>query len=160
FGGGGSFLRALPNINVMVGNRSVNLASTQGVQVATLVAPGGNPGNLPVPPFSTWVYADGLNATNYPAASPVTGIVEVTALATSVRECRVHVTLHCLRTAAGLLRWQQQTYEQIAAAYWALKRQRADEQAAQSTGAGVEIKGDSPARNREVIQEELKRGVI
>jgi len=58
------------------------------------------------------------------------------------------------------LRWQQQTYEQISAAYWGLKRQRADEQAAQATGAGVEIKGDPPARNKEVVVEELKRGVI
>jgi hypothetical protein len=162
FGGGGTYLRVLPNINVMVGNKSVNLSSTRGVDVANLVAAGGNPGNLQVPHFSTWVYADGLNATNYPAgAPPVTGVVEVSALATHVRECRIHVTLHCLLIKPdGLRRWQQQTYEQICAAYWALKRQRADEQAAQATGAGIEIKGDPPERNKEVIAEELKRGVI
>jgi hypothetical protein len=150
----------LPNINVMVGNKSVNLSSTLGGEVAGLVAPGGNPDRMTVPPLSTWVYSDGLDKSNYSANSPVTGAIQVSALATSVRECRVHVTLHCIRMNAGLLQWQQQTYEQISAAYWALKRQRADEQAIQAIGTGVEIRGDPPARNKEVILEELKRGVI
>jgi hypothetical protein len=157
---GGSSIRMLPNINVMVGSMNVNMQSTLGVDVSTLVS--SNPQNLTVPSFQTWVYADGLGSANYPTtAAPVTGTVQVTALATHVRECRIQVTLDCVRMdPAALVTWQQQTYELIAAAYMALKRQRAEEEAAQGIRAGVEIKGDSPARNKEVVKEELKRGVI
>lgn len=155
----GSYIRGLPNINVMVGNESVDLNSTVGVDTKDLLETDGNPWGFTLPIFRTWVYSDGL-AVYDPPARPVTGSVPVTALATQVRECRIHVTLYCVRMYDALQRWQQQTYEQIAAAYWALKRQRADELAAAAIGTGIEIKGDSPGRNKEVIVEELKRGVI
>jgi hypothetical protein len=153
-----SWARFLPNVNVMVGDKSINLASTQGEDVKNLVSV--NPWGQTIQPFQTWVYSDRMPAGNYPAASPVTGMLQVSALVTTTRECRLHVTLNCLRMAPALTRWQQQTYEQIAAAYWGLKRQHADELAAQAVGKGVAIEGDPPARNKEVILEELKRGVI
>lgn len=156
-----------PGINVMVGNQNVPLQRTQWDSIDTqvkhnLLGPG-NPPNppTPVPDVAGYVFTGGVTANLYASpAPPVTGVLQITAHLGAVKECVVHVTLQCVRTAAGLWPWQQQTYEQIAAAYWALKRQRADEQAAQSTGSGVEIKGDSPERNKEVIIEELKRGVI
>ena len=142
----------------MVGDESLNLLSTQGVDVKDLVS--SNPQALTIPPFQTWVYSDRVPSSRYPPTSPVTGMLQVSALVTTTRECRLHVTLNCRRMDPALTRWQQQAYEQIAAAYWGLKRQHADEVAAQALGNGVEIEGDPPARNKEVILEELKRGVI
>jgi hypothetical protein len=138
-----------PFIDLMVGNEHTPLDPTVGQGIA-----------LPPANYSIMSYAGAVAADHYPPASPVTGELQVTAVAAAARECRIHVTLDCARMASGLRKWQEQTYEQISAAYWDMKRQRADEQARQSTGAGVEITGDPPARNKEVIEEELKRGVI
>jgi hypothetical protein len=160
-----------PTVDVAVGSVTVALARTTALETVNSansvklnqLGPG-DPPNPPtaVPSLGGYRLAGSAPATNYDAASPVTGTVQVFAHATTTKQCALQVTLNCLRMDDGdaIRRWQQQTYEQISAAYWALKRQRADEQAAQSIGAGVEIKGDSPARNKEVIAEELKRGVI
>ncbi|PYQ41024.1 MAG: hypothetical protein DMF77_17110 [Acidobacteria bacterium] len=111
-------------------------------------------------PYYPLSFTGEMDSSNYPASNPVTGSVQVSAGALALRQARIHVTLNCVLMPSGLAKWQQQTYEQIAAAYWALKRQHADEVAAQETGEGVQIKGDSPERNKEVVLEELKRGVV
>ena len=147
-----------PDISVLVGLTNVQLQPTNIADIANLVE--ANPRGVTVDPTRMWRFDGSAASTLYSATSPITGQIPVTGRVVTAKECRVHVTLNCVRTPEGLVRWQQQTYEQIAAAYWALKRQRADEQAAQATGAGVEIKGDPPARNKEVIIEELKRSVI
>jgi hypothetical protein len=159
-----------PAASVLVGQMNRNLVASDPLDIATLlesvttVTPGGlisTPAALPAggPTIQAWRLQGNVPRGSYPAAEPITGSILVTGRVTAVKTCRVHVTLNCAITDA-MTRWQQQTYEQIAAAYWALKRQRADEANAQATGAGVEIKGDSPTRNKEVIVEELKRGVV
>jgi hypothetical protein len=141
----------------MVDQRSVQLRGIETVDLNTLLAPGQNFTFESIP---SWKFQAEVPTSTYSRGIPVTGQIPITGRIAAANACRVHVTLDCERMADGLTRWQQQTYEQIAAAYWALKRQHADEQAAQATGSGVEIKGDPPARNKEVIVEELKRGVI
>jgi hypothetical protein len=158
----------IPRVSVTVGpaNGTVKLLSTPWVAIDDLVQENVlGPGNRPNPPdpvpfLRGYALAGVARVASYPADAPITGTVQIMAQAVVAKECVLQVTVTCLRMDIALLRWRQQTYEQIAAAYWTLKRQRADEQAAQSTGAGLEIKGDSPARNKEVVVEELKRGVI
>ena len=151
-----------PDIDVTVGLQAVRL-TRQGpgtIDVWSDLRDQNFTLNGPSP--KTWRFSGAVASTAYPSNDPVTGVVPVTARVTTSKECRLHVTLDCVLAdnSVAVLQWQQQTYELVSQAYWALKRQRADEQAAQATGAGVEIKGDSPARNKEVILEELKRGVI
>jgi hypothetical protein len=154
-----------PSIDVTVGSVTAPLTRSSWVQTdnAALIRSnqlGQGNNTTPFPALSGYRFSGSSSLLNYPAAQPITGIVQIMAHAVMVKECALQVTLTCGRMDAAFFRWQQQTYEQISAAYWALKRQRADEQAAQSTGEGVVIKGDSPARNKEVVIEELKRGVI
>jgi hypothetical protein len=72
----------------------------------------------------------------------------------------VSVGLTCKLAPAKLEQWQIDTYNRIATAYFALKRQHDQELAAQQVQQGVMIEGSSPARNAEVAREELKRQVI
>jgi hypothetical protein len=153
---------ATPDIDVTVGQQGLQLTPQTGGDIRLdnrADPPAFNWGRTPP---RSWRFAGSVPAPTYPTNPPITDVVPITARVTAARECRVHVTLDCALVDGGaaILKWQQQTYELIVQAYWALKRQRADEQAAQATGAGVEIKGDPPARNKEVVAEELKRGVI
>ena len=149
------------DIDVTVGMKAVRLSRQEpGLDVWADLRESNTTLSNPSP--KAWNFEGHSLDTAYPPSDPVTGVVPVTARVTASKECRVHVTLDCVLAddSVAMREWQQQTYELIAQAYWALKRQRADEEAAQATGAGVEIKGDPPERNKEVIVEELKRGVV
>jgi hypothetical protein len=154
----GDWARFLPDVNVLVGVYNLELRRVDPVNLVALLDT--NPQGMTVPSFPTWAVKGFVGSNNYPVTTPVTGAVPVSARVATAKECRLHVRLQCVRLPDGLATWQQQTYEAISAAYWELKRQRANEQAAQALGKGVEIKGDSPPRNKEVILDELKRGVV
>jgi hypothetical protein len=132
-----------PMLTVLVGDQAVSLNATPGS--ATTLGPMG-----------WWA----LSYAGSAPSPPITGDIQVTVLGQCAREFRVHITLQCALQSAALAKWQLQTYEKIASAYWAMKRQYDEAKAAKSTSDGVQIQGDSGARNREVISVELKRGVI
>ncbi len=154
-----------PSIDITVGSVSVAmtrnawvLSDTTGLIRSNQLGAGNN--TTPVPTLGGYRFTGTSSLLNYPVAQPVTGTVQILAHLAMVKECVIQITLNCERMDAALWRWQQQTYEQISAAYFGLKRQRADEIAAQEIGSGIDIKGDPPSRNKEVVLEELKRGVI
>ena len=138
-----------PEIRVMLGARRVLL---DNIGSSTLVPT--------VPPVRAFSVSGLMPQDQYSAQSPVVGTQPLTAFVTYAHELRLHVIVTCARTDEALTAWKQQIYEQISAAYWAMRRQHADELALQETGSGVQVKGDSPLRNKEVIFEELKRSTI
>lgn len=78
----------------------------------------------------------------------------------NVRGFIVHVTIECEPSETALMKWKFDTYEKIAQAYYAMKRQYDEELAAQSVRSGVQIEGLSPAQNAEMARAELKKAVI
>jgi AcrR family transcriptional regulator len=97
---------------------------------------------------------------------------EVTLDATPEREVAVGVTLagtykgtvsvalRCVPTRGALQRWRLDTYAALLDAHRSWQAQYDNERRAIQVRSGIEIEGSSPARNREVIREELKRLVI
>jgi hypothetical protein len=78
----------------------------------------------------------------------------------NVRGYNIHVTVECLPTAATLDAWRIGTYETIAEAYFAMKSRYDDQVATAQLRSGISIEGNSPVRNQQVVQEELKKKVI
>jgi hypothetical protein len=70
------------------------------------------------------------------------------------------VQIVCRPSASKIAAWRQATYDLIQQAYWDLKNQYDEEIARRAIQAGVEIVGDSPVRNAQVVTEELKKFVI
>jgi hypothetical protein len=78
----------------------------------------------------------------------------------NVRGFNIHITVECEPSEMVLMKWRISTYEKIAAAYYAMKRQYNEELAAQSLRSGVQIEGQSPVQNTEMARTELKKAVI
>ncbi len=66
----------------------------------------------------------------------------------------------CSLTADGLRGWQAETYEKIMTAYFELDRAWQERVAAEQVRAGDAVQGMSPARNRVLEREELRRNVV
>jgi hypothetical protein len=56
--------------------------------------------------------------------------------------------------------WQNETYDQITAAYFALKQQSDDEKASRPTQLVNLVDAASPAENKEIVTREIKRQVV
>jgi hypothetical protein len=89
-----------------------------------------------------------------------TGTIPVAVM--TVNECgfAININVTCEPTPEAIAKWQINAYDQIAQAYFAVKRQHDEEIAALSVRQGVEISGSSPERNKEIIRDELKKLVI
>lgn len=86
--------------------------------------------------------------------------VPVAVVTDAMRGFTVNIVVTCERRKEILEKWRQEVYEQVVNAYWDMKRQYDEEVAAKSVRQGVLISGDSPARNSEIIHEELKKQAI
>ena len=115
-------------------------------------------------PDGAWASANVYTASYSPPATPaqvpITGQVPVTIWARDAREFRAHLRLTCGRLPSALTAWQLRVYQRLAAEFRAQEVRYLEERAARAIGTGVQIVGDSPARNREVMREELKRAAI
>jgi hypothetical protein len=92
--------------------------------------------------------------------TPITGQVPVTVWARTAREFRAHLALTCYRMPSALTAWQLRVYQRLAAEFRSQEVRYLEELAARAIGSGVQIAGDSPMRNKEVMREELKRAAI
>jgi hypothetical protein len=88
------------------------------------------------------------------------GKIPVSIMSDAVYGYAVNVEVDCQLLPATLQRWQLSVFERLQAAHQsALDAQREAEQA-RAIGAGIVVEGDSPARNSEIVREELKRLAI
>jgi hypothetical protein len=88
-----------------------------------------------------------------------TGLVPVSVMSDSVFGFGVNVVATCDRLGATLRTWQQAVYDLLAEAYGELQRKYDEAASAEATAAGVAIVGDNPARNLEIVRNELKKHV-
>lgn len=91
---------------------------------------------------------------------PISGTVPLQVVTDDCSGLAITIEMWCEPTSAAMDEWRQQTFEIIQGAYWDMFRAHRDELASRQVRAGITIEGSSPMRNREVIREELKRGVI
>jgi len=90
----------------------------------------------------------------------VTGQLPVQLATDDVSGLLATVQIFCRPTATTLRTWQQATFDLVQGAYWELRRDEERTGAAAAVRDGIAISGSSPARNQEVIREELKRAVV
>lgn len=90
----------------------------------------------------------------------VSGQVPVQLATDDVSGLAVTIQIFCRPTASALRAWQHTTFDLIQGAYWELRQERERADASAALQEGIRIGGASPARNREVIREELKRAVV
>jgi hypothetical protein len=142
-------------------NKSAN-ASYKEVPPILFVTLGDNPGGDPAVPTSA-VAADrsAIDRTFGGAISAAkTGTLPITVMAANDAFVSIYVHVHCTATGMPLLKWQFDTFEKIEAAYFALKRQHEEEKAARAISEGIQIDGDSPTLNKDLIRKELRRQVV
>lgn len=89
-----------------------------------------------------------------------TGIIPVSLMSQIAAGFAINIDVKCKPTLEAIEKWKISSYDQIAASYFALKRQHEDEIAALSINKGIEITGSSPERNKEIVRDELKKLVI
>jgi hypothetical protein len=87
------------------------------------------------------------------------GIIPVSVMTVIERGFAINVNVTCTPTPAALKKWQINAYDQIAQAYFGLKRQYEEELAA-SAVRRTAIDGSSAGRNKEVVRDELKKLVV
>jgi hypothetical protein len=90
----------------------------------------------------------------------VTGQLPVQLATDDVSGLLATVQIFCRPTATTLATWRQSTFDLIQGAYWELRRDEERTGAAAAVRDGIAITGSSPARNQEVIREELKRSLV
>lgn len=96
-----------------------------------------------------------------PVGNINTGVIPVAIQACKLFGYSVNVVVRCERTDTKYAEWQMQTFETIATAYYAWKRQYDEEKAAdEDSGVPGLVDACSPARNQEIVREELKRQVV
>ncbi|MBL8270920.1 hypothetical protein [Steroidobacter sp.] len=130
----------------------------QAIQSAT---PQANHNTASVP-TGAWDSVNIYTAASSLLAMPtgLTGQVPVTVWARDAREFRAHLTMTCDRLPDALVAWQLRVFSRLAAEYRSQQVRHLEERAARAIGNGVQISGDSPTRNKEVMREELKRAAI
>ena len=89
-----------------------------------------------------------------------TGVIPVAMMTDSAAGYSININVRCTPTDSAIKQWKINVYDQIAQAYFALKREHDEEIAARSVRQGVEINGSSPERNKEIVRDELKKLVI
>ena len=92
--------------------------------------------------------------------TPVKGQVPIQLATDDVSGLIATVQVFCRPTEASARAWRFATFDLIQGAFWELRRQQEQAAAQAAVQAGIAIEGDSPARNSEVIREELKRCVV
>lgn len=132
-----SRITRVPNILLIVGGASGNI-------------------NFPTQAESTYVGTGSGQITT----SPMVGLLPVAVGGVWTKGFELTVTLECDLLPSALAAWQGKSYETIANAYWSLKQRHEEEKAARLVQRGISIEGSAPARNAEVVREELKRSVV
>jgi hypothetical protein len=107
---------------------------------------------------------EGRAEQRFTAETPVpdspTQQLTVAATAAGTFDGHITVSLMCSLTAAAYDEWRLGVYERLLAAHQSWQARYDDEVRAQQVADGIGIGGDSPARKRERIQEEIRRQVI
>jgi hypothetical protein len=88
------------------------------------------------------------------------GEMSVGVTVTGTYKGSVSVSVRCTPTRSALERWRLDTYAALLDAHRNWQAQYDNERRAIQARSGIVIEGSSPARNREIIREELKRLVI
>jgi hypothetical protein len=91
---------------------------------------------------------------------PLTGTAAVAVTFAGGFHGHATVALQCDLSKQAEGEWQLTVYQRLVAAYQDWKSRYDDERRNQTTSAGITIAGQSPAKNRERILEEIKRQVI
>jgi hypothetical protein len=91
---------------------------------------------------------------------PISGAASVAATFAGAFHGHVTVALQCDLSKQAEGEWQLTVYQRLVSAYQDWKSRYDDERRNQETSGGITISGQSPAKNRERILEELKRQVI
>jgi len=78
----------------------------------------------------------------------------------SVSHIAVAVEVKCQRTDRAMEKWQLETHAKLTTAYKARLSEYEEKLAALQLQAGVSIQGKNPARNLEIMNEELKKNCI
>lgn len=91
---------------------------------------------------------------------PLIGTASVAATFAGAFTGHATVALQCNLSQQAEGEWQLTVYQRLVSAYQDWKGRYDDERRNQATAAGVVIAGESPTKNRERIQEELKRQII
>lgn len=89
----------------------------------------------------------------------VTGNLTVSVTA-KARSFNVGLRIRCELTEQAFQDWQVETWSALQTAYQAAVSDYESKVAAAAIGAGVEIHGNNPGQNEEIIRTELKRGAI
>lgn len=103
------------------------------------------------------VEMDALATSDLPFESPT---LPVTGRLDNIRGYSLRVTVECPPSPNAIRQWQIDTFESIADAYSIMKRQYDDEVAAREISGGIQIEGDSPLRNQQLVVAELKKHII
>ena len=88
------------------------------------------------------------------------GVVPVSLMTDSIYGFSLNVNVTCTPLVQTMDKWKIDNYEKIVSTFNELKLRYDEEVAAKSVREGILISGDSSARNKEIIHEELKKQVI
>lgn len=140
---------------ISVGDSRINLRNTTAAVVQSFDAVEGV--HFP----DMWNGSSSANfAGETPLTGPLTGTASVAATFAGGFHGHATVALQCDLSKQAEGEWQLTVYQRLVAAYQDWKSRYDDERRNQATSGGVTIAGQSPAKNRERILEEIKRQVI
>lgn len=105
-------------------------------------------------------YGSIAKSTNGAVGPIATGAIPVAIMSDAAFGWAINVEVECVPLPETLARWAIETYEQLLAAYISMRSRYEEELAARAVQVGIGIEGTSPQRNREIVQDELKRQVI
>lgn len=111
-------------------------------------------------PDKVMIWGAGNTDITFNTAHRLTNRLPLQAVAILTKAFTVNVSIKCVPTPEAMAAWQSKTYGTILSAYQALKRQYDEERASREIQKGVVINGSSPARNREVAREEIRKKTI
>ena len=107
-----------------------------------------------------WIDDQGQQVRELPLDTNPTGKVAVSAAIGGTYEASVSVSVTCRPTEATWSSWRQEVFARISAAHADLLSRWQNEQASLQDDDRPPLPTGSPARNKEVVREELKRQVI
>jgi hypothetical protein len=158
----GSSLVSSPGVVNSIGGVNIWVAVGSGPSIPALPVipnhPHPDPVGKPISPNQT--VPGYVHVINGKVGSIIFGKIPVSVMSNGVSGFNVNVTVLCEPLPETVVQWQIDTYEKIAQAYYAMKQQYDEELAAREVRAGIQIQGQSPIRNAEMVREEIKKAVI
>ncbi len=144
-------------VATVVTDQNLTTSAAGGLYIVISVGSGDNP---PIKDFTEAGFSSIEKQLKGKVGNISTGKIPIAVSTRHALGFFVDLRITCRPLPETIMKWRISTYDLIVSDYYNIKRQHEDEIAARSIRDGVIISGDAPARNKEIIRDELKKLVI